>query len=86
MKPKTNEEIAAEVAALRALKPVGKFSVLTAAAIAVAIEALTEGIDTTADEWHDLSGDAQAMAVEALGWKEGLIKKKPSEGFGGLVQ
>lgn len=84
MKKPTKEEIAAEIAALEQLKPVGKFSEKTAESIAIAIEELKYGVDRTAPEWDEMSGELRDMAEQAYAWKEGLNKSKPSADWGSL--
>lgn len=82
---RTKEEIAAEVAALKNLKPVGAFARKTQATIDATIEALEDGIDETAEEWNELSDDAQSSALDAMRWRDGDTDEKPSESFTGLV-
>lgn len=86
MPKRTKEEIAAEVAALKALKPFGLFARKTAAAIQVQIEAVEEGIDDTADEFNDLTDEQQDAARECENWRNGDTDEKPSESWGGLVK
>ena len=82
---RTKAEIAAEIAALKNLKPVGPFARKTQRTIAATVEALEDGIDETAEEWNELSYDAQSAALDAMRWRDGGTDEKPSEGFTGLV-
>lgn len=86
MSKRTQEEIAAEVAALKALKPVGLFARKTAATIQVQIDAVSGNIDQTSDEFHgELTEEQQMAAMDAINWANGDEEKKPSEDWGGLV-
>lgn len=85
MSKPTKDQIAAEIAALKALKPVGLFARKTAAAIELIIEELEHGIDQTSDEWHELTDEQQDHVLQAMAWKDGHNTDRPSEGWGGLV-
>ena len=82
---RTKQEIAAEIKALKALKPVGDFKFKTAATIAAAVEELEYGVDQTADEWNDLSDEQQDIVRVAVAWRSGETTK-PSEGWDDLVE
>lgn len=84
MKPKTTQQVAAEIAALKALKPVGQFTKKTKETIEIQIEALEHGMDETAPEWEELSEEQQMAAMDATTWKEGGNDEAPSKGFGNL--
>lgn len=84
MKTPTKEQIAAEIAALEKLKPVGKFAQKTAASIAIAIEELKYGVDRSAPEWEEMSDDQRDMAEQAYAWKAGMNKSRPSADWGAL--
>lgn len=82
---RTPSEIANEIAALRALKPAGPFSLRTQRSISAAIDELAFGLDQTADEWFELTQSERAAASEALAWKRGDTEDKPSTGWGPLA-
>ncbi len=82
---RTKQEIETEVAALKALKPVGNFKEATAVKIELAIEELEHGYDDTAEEWNDLNDSEQDIVNTTRLWKEGDSDDKPSEGWGALV-
>ncbi len=79
-------EIDAEIAALKALKPVGDFKEKTKRSIEVAIIELEEGFDDTSGEWDELEDTQQDIVNTARMWKEGDSSEKPSEGWGELVE
>ncbi len=81
----TKEQIAAEIAALEALKPIGRFAAKTAGTIEIQIDALKNGVDETSAEWEEQGEEMQMAAMDAFNWREGYAKEKPSEGWGGLV-
>lgn len=83
---RTPAEIRAEVKALKALKPVGKWKNKTAARIELAIEELKNGIDDSAAEWDALGEEAQDYVYQTRFWKQGNTEERPSEGWGELVQ
>ena len=88
--PKTDEEIDAEIATLREMKP--RVRRLTAfgddnhAAIELQIFVLEERMDTdqAGDEYDD--ADEYSHATEAIQWMEGEIETAPSEGWKELVR
>ena len=83
---RTKQEIAAEIAALKALKPVrGQWQAKTKHSIELAIEELEHGYDTTAAEFSELSDSHQDVINSARMWKEGDSNDKPSESWGALV-
>jgi DNA-directed RNA polymerase specialized sigma54-like protein len=84
MKKPTDTQIAAEIAALKKLKPVGPFARKTAETIAVVIDALDGQIDETAPEFSELTDDQQMAAVDAMRWKNGYIAAKPTADWDGL--
>lgn len=75
MKPKTHEEILAEIKALEACKAYAphytRFGEDNHRKIDLQIEFLKGNIDMTADEWNDFSEDEQSAIFEAESWKEG---------------
>jgi len=83
---RTPQEIEAEIAALKALKPVGPFKDKTAGIIAAAIEELLNGVDDTADEFEEMPENEQEMVWHARDWKDGVSSSKPSEDWGQLVK
>lgn len=84
---RTPEEISAEIAALKALRPVGKWAYATARKIRAAIYELQEGWDMTAAEFtEETDEDIKSVIIDAHNWKEGDMDLKPSEGWGKLVE
>jgi len=83
---RTPQEIATEIAALKALKPVGPFKDKTAGGIAAALEELVNGVDDTADEFEEMEENEQKFVWAARDWKDGDSSEKPSEGWGQLVE
>lgn len=83
---KTKEEITAEIAALRALKPVGMFAGKTEASIVLAVEELEHGVDRTCEEWFELSDEQRDIVEQAYAWKCGQAETKPSSGWEGLCE
>ena len=83
---RTPQEIETEIAALKALKPVGPFRESTGLYIATALIELEEGIDDTAAEWSEMSGREQDASTDARLWRQCVTQKKPSEGWGQLVK
>lgn len=85
---RTKEEIAAEIKALKALKPAGPFKEDTKRSIALCIEELQFGVDQTADEFDDLSEAEQDLVQQVWMWKHGRDDGcgRPSDGWGGLVE
>jgi hypothetical protein len=81
---RTRIEVEKEIAALKALKPVGWHKQQTAEIIAVAVEELKYGVDQTAEEWNELTDSQRDAVREAIAWRDGE-KDVPSEGWGGLV-
>ena len=88
MTMRTQQEIETEIAALKALKPVGPFKDRTAGSITAALEELINGVDDTADEFEEMPENEQDMVWAARKWKwnEGKSDEKPSEGWGRLVE
>jgi hypothetical protein len=82
---RTNKEIKTEIAALKALKPIGPFKAKTAQSIELAIDELEFGYDDTADEWNELTDEQQNIINSTRRWKEGGSDEKTSEGCGSLV-
>ncbi len=82
---RTKQEIQTEIAALKALKPVGRFADKTTEGIALQIEELEHGIDQTACEWEDLSDEQQGVVNDTIEWKESRSDSPPSKEWGGLV-
>ena len=85
MKP-TKDQIAAEIAALKKLKPIGPFARKTAETIQVQIDALSGEVDETADEWNDLTEEHQMNAMDCINWLNGDTETQPSKDWGGLVE
>ena len=83
---RTKEEVQAEISALRALEPVGKWSNCTAHQIREIIEELEFGWDDTAQEFDDLSSSTQDLIWQARAWQHGDTDRRPSEGWGLLVK
>ena len=82
---RSSTEINIEVAALKALIPVGPWAVKTKQLIQFAIEELTDGIDKTADEFFKLTLGQQEHIHMAWEWKTGQSDEKPSASWGSLV-
>lgn len=82
---RTKQEIETEIAALKALKPVGRFAEKTSESIALQIEELEYGVDQTAAEWDDLSDEQQSVVNETIEWKEGRIRTPPHKEWCGLM-
>lgn len=88
--PKTDEEIDAEIATLREMKPrVRHFTAFgddNWKAIELQIFVLEERMDTdqAGDEYDD--ADEYSHATEAIQWMEGEIETAPSEGWKELVR
>jgi DNA-directed RNA polymerase specialized sigma54-like protein len=83
---RTKQEIENEIAALKALKPVGRFAAKTAESIELQIEELEYGVDQTAGEWEELTGEQQSVVNDTIEWKEGHSKNAPSKEWDGLVE
>lgn len=83
---RTKQEIETEIAALKALKPAGPLKDYTAGAITAEIEELVNGVDDTADEFEEMPENEQEAVWAARDWKDGDSDKKPSEGWGQLVE
>ena len=84
---RTPEEIQAEIAALKALKPVGRWAYATARKIRACIHELEGDIDMTAPEFTDETDeDLKSVIMDAHSWKSGEMESKPSEGWGKLVE
>lgn len=87
MPKKSAQEIAAEVAALRRLKPTGLWRAKTTRSIEIQIEALEGHIDETSDEFSvELNEEQQDIATQAINWRDGVGSDQPSTGWGGLVE
>lgn len=87
MSKRTPRQVADEIAALRALVPVGRWKTKTARSIQIAIDALKDGIDETSDEFSvELTEEEQMTALDAINWKNGDSDDKPSEGWGDLAK
>jgi len=86
MKRPTKEEVAQEIADLKALKPIGPFAAKTARTISALVETLEHGFDENSDEWDELGDELQDAVIGAKGWKEGMMKDKPSDGWEGLAE
>lgn len=87
MTKRTPEEIAAEISALRALKPCGPWATRTAESIALQVDTLEGNVDTTADEFVcELTEAQQLLVLDVQTWMEGGNDEKPSEGWSTLVE
>ncbi len=86
MKKRTKEEVAAEIAALEKLKPVGPFARKTAETISIQIDALKCGVDDTAEEWDELTDEQQMAARDAENWANGDEIPAPSKDWGALCE
>jgi DNA-directed RNA polymerase specialized sigma54-like protein len=84
MKKPTKDQIAAEIAALKKLKPVGPFARKTAELIAVALDALNGQVDETAEEFEELTEYQRDVYYTARNWLNGEAWQKPSEDWDGL--
>ncbi len=85
-KKPTDKEVAKEIAALKALKPTGRWADKTANSIRIMVDALNGCIDETSDEFtSEMSEEDQMTALDAINWKEGNTQDKPSKGWGGLA-
>lgn len=84
---RTPEELSAEITALKALRPVGRYAYATARKIHACIHELEEGIDMTAAEFmEETDEDIKSVIIDAHNWKMGDAELKPSEGWGKLVE
>jgi hypothetical protein len=83
---RTPVEVAAEIGALRALKPVGPWARKTGYTIQQLIEELVHGIDRTADEWDEIPDEVQMAIESAALWKSGDSDEQPSTGWEGLAE
>ncbi len=83
---RSKQEIDAEIAALQALKPVGKFKTKTLLSIGAALEELIDGVDQTSEEWWELNASQHDIVQQTVMWKAGDTDKRPSEGWGALVE
>lgn len=86
MKKQTKDQIAAEIVALKKLKPIGLFARKTAATIEVQLDVLHNSgvVDDSCDEWNDLTDEQQSAAYDVQNWVNGDSDAKPSEDWGGL--
>jgi len=83
---RSERQIKAEIAALKALRPTPTWAAKTKASITLAIEELEYGVDHTADEWNDLTAEQQELVMVARNWKYDNKKERPSKGWGILVE
>lgn len=83
---RTPEEIKTEIAALKALKPVGRWADRTQETIKLLVEELEEGVDDTSEEFEGLTEGQQEAVKMAREWKEEKYDDKPSGGWGDLVR
>ena len=83
--PKTKEEIKREIAALKALKPIGRFEEKTRESIELQIEELEFPFDETTEEWGDLSDEQRSCVMDTRDWKDGHNDHAPSKEWAGLV-
>ncbi len=84
-KPKTQNEIDAEINALDAAKAWAPHYTMFGddnhAKIDLQIEFLKGDIDTTAGEFEEFSDDEQSAILEAKYWQDGDEKESPSSGW-----
>lgn len=83
---RTKPEIADEINALKALKPVGPHARNTQSKIDLAIDELNFGVDDTAAEWNEMSESERDIVMTTRNWKTGGSADKPSKGWGSLVE
>ena len=91
---RTSQEISGEVAALKALRPVGKFAYTTAKKILACIRELELGQgQVQADLFGHTPGpveerdeEIKSILMDVRNWKLGKTNYKPSEGWGSLVE
>ena len=81
---RTPEEITAEIAALKNLKPVGFHARRTADSISLQVEELEYGFDQTSGEWAELTYTERDTINQAFEWKQGNSNVRPSLECGGL--
>lgn len=84
-KQRTKQEIQNEIAALKALKPIGPHAARTKEKIRLSIEELQFGVDDTAGELEELDESEQDIVFNTRDWKQARINDRPSEGWRGLV-
>lgn len=83
---RTKQQIGAEIKALRALVPTGKWRLKTERSIELAIEELKHGFDDTSPEFRELDSSHQDIIWVARNWKLGENDERPSRGWGDLVE
>jgi len=83
---RTQAEIDAEIKAIRALKPVGKFAARTSGTLDVLVEFLQGEIDTTAEEFLQMPYHRQMVIGDAELWLSGDSDSRPSKGWQGLAE
>ena len=82
---KTKEEIAQEIKALKALKPVGNLADHTQDTINLLVEELECEIDLDSEEGEAMTEGRRQVVEATREWKRGETSYKPSEGWGSLV-
>ena len=82
---KTQSEIKAEIAELKALKPIGSYACKTQGTINAIVEELEDGWDMTAEEFESQTEGVKELIIMANEWKRGGKGPAPSEDWGGLV-
>lgn len=82
----TTQDIAAEIAALEALVPAGRFKEKTAASIELEIACLRGEVDETTEEFRDMDEEQSDVYNSCRAWKDGQSKNRPSVGWIGLVE
>ncbi len=83
---RTKTEVDEEIVNLTTLRIVdGPHKRRVLLSILEAIEELKFGVDTTCEEFSNLSSMEQDAVMQARAWKEGTTAIRPSEGFGKLV-
>ena len=83
--PRTKEQIKREIAALKALKPIGRFEEKTRDSIELQIEELEFPFDETAEEWNELTDEQRLCVMDTRDWKYGYNDHAPSKEWAGLV-
>lgn len=82
---RSKQEIAAEIEAVKLLKPVGPHARSTQKKLELVLEELTYGVDDSAEEWNELRDTDQDLVNTTRLWKEGDSDDRPSQGWGPLV-
>jgi len=81
---RSQEEIAAEIDALEALRPTGPFAQNTERQLALLVDVLRQQVDFTTPEFTELPETEQMTALDAEAWRTGDSDFTPSTGWRGL--